>query len=202
MLLLSAQGWGETYFHKVRPMALSDIDRELVQECLTHKETSWDHFVDRFLGLVLHVIHHTAQTRSIKLDTQDEEDLASEVFLAYLADDFAVLRRFHGDSSLATYLAVIARRVVVREMLKWKSLPTLGEDHASHDTVNDELLNRDEVETLLAHLDDNEARVVRMHYLEGKSYEEISTTTGMPSNSIGPFLSRAKAKMRRSSVGS
>ena len=97
-------------------MALSDIDRELLQDCLSHKEASWDHFVDRFLGLVVHVINHTALSRTIKLESQDQEDLASEVFLVFLADDFAVLRRFHGDSSLATYLAVIARRVVVRRI--------------------------------------------------------------------------------------
>ena len=88
-------------------------------------------------------------------------------------------------------------------MLKRKSVVSLHESHdeASHDTPADEVLNRDEVEQLLTHLDEGEARIVRMHYLEGKSYDEISTTTGMPSNSIGPTLSRAKAKMRRSSVG-
>ena len=185
-------------------MALSDIDRELLQDCLSHAKDSWERFVDRFLGLVLHVINHTVASRSIKLEPQDQEDLASEVFLTFLADDFAILRRFHGDSSLATYLTVVARRVVVRELLKWRSLTHLAEEHtaATSDTVHDELLNRDEVEQLLTQLDEQEAKIVRMHYLEGKTYEEISSTIGMPSNSIGPTLSRAKAKMRKSGVSS
>jgi RNA polymerase sigma-70 factor (ECF subfamily) len=184
-------------------VALSELDRQLLQSCLHHEPESWERFVDRFLGLVLHVINHTAQSRSIQLATHDTEDLASEVFLTILADDYALLRRFRGESSLATYLTVVARRVVVRELLKRKTTLSLGETHeeASHDTPADELLNRDEVEQLLAHLEEGEATIVRMHYLEGKSYDEISTTTGMPSNSIGPTLSRAKAKMRKSSVG-
>jgi RNA polymerase sigma-70 factor (ECF subfamily) len=186
-------------------VALSELDRQLLQNCLQHAPESWERFVDRFLGLVVHVINHTAQSRSIQLATHDAEDLASEVFLTILADDYALLRRFRGESSLATYLTVVARRVVVRELLKRKAVVSLHESHEehphSHDTPADDVLNRDEVEQLLTHLDEGEAKIVRMHYLEGKSYDEISTTTGMPSNSIGPTLSRAKAKMRKSSVG-
>jgi RNA polymerase sigma-70 factor (ECF subfamily) len=189
-------------------VALSELDRQLLQNCLQHAPESWERFVDRFLGLVVHVINHTSQSRSIQLATHDAEDLASEVFVAILADDYALLRRFRGESSLATYLTVVARRIVVRELLKRRSVVSLNESHEehSHDTPGDEVLNRDvfnrdEVEKLLTHLDEGEARIVRMHYLEGKSYDEISTTTGMPSNSIGPTLSRAKAKMRKSGVG-
>jgi RNA polymerase sigma-70 factor (ECF subfamily) len=40
-----------------------------------------------------------------------------------------------------------------------------------------------------------------MYHLEGKSYREISSVIGMPENSIGPMLSRARAKMRRTVSG-
>ena len=88
---------------------------------MARKPRSWEDFVDRFIGLVIHVINHTAQSRSIRLTLEDREDLASEVFLAMVNDDFAILRRFRGESSLATYLTVVARRVVVRELLKRKA---------------------------------------------------------------------------------
>jgi RNA polymerase sigma-70 factor (ECF subfamily) len=45
-------------------------------------------------------------------------------------------------------------------------------------------------------LSDNEAAVVRMFHLEGKTYSEISLRMGVPENSIGPMLSRAREKMR------
>ncbi len=44
---------------------------------------------------------------------------------------------------------------------------------------------------------ENEADVIRMYHLEGKTYQEISSSVGMPENSIGPTLSRARAKMRQ-----
>ena len=60
--------------------------------------------------------------------------------------------------------------------------------------------DRDEVARLLEELEGTEALVVRMYHLEGKSYQEISTLVGMPENSIGPTLSRAREKMRRAGV--
>jgi RNA polymerase sigma-70 factor (ECF subfamily) len=57
--------------------------------------------------------------------------------------------------------------------------------------------DRDEVERLMAGLDVAEAQIVRMYHLEGKSYQEISSAVGMPENSVGPTLSRAREKMRR-----
>jgi RNA polymerase sigma-70 factor (ECF subfamily) len=65
---------------------------------------------------------------------------------------------------------------------------------------SDRLGNREEVERLLEDLQDSEARVVRLFHLEGKSYQEISQTVGVPENSIGPILSRARSKMRRAGI--
>ena len=187
-------------------MALSDIDRQLLQRCLARQPHAWEDFVDRFLGLVVHVIHHTSTTRSIAVSQHDLEDLASEVFMAILADDYAALRRFRGQSSLATYLTVISRRVVVKELLKRRIVPNQAEagdvqqveDHAH--PADERLANHEEVHRLLGELDGEEAEIVRLYHLEGKSYHEISQETGVPENTIGSVLSRARAKMRRASV--
>lgn len=184
-------------------MALSDIDRSLLDRCLARAPRAWEDFVDRFMGLVVHVINHSAQCRSIRLSPQDREDLCAEVFLAIVRDDFAALRQFRGQSSLATYLTVIARRVVVRELLRRSAangssggklpLDLVGGDGAK---VEQQVSDREEVERLLGRLDGHEATIVRMFHLEGKTYEEISTATGMAENSVGPALSRARQKMR------
>jgi RNA polymerase sigma-70 factor (ECF subfamily) len=189
-------------------VGLSDIDRKLLERCLDRRPGAWEDFVDRVLGLVVHVIHHAAQSRSVIPAPADVEDLASEVFLAILDDDFAVLRHFRGESSLATYLTVVARRVVVREMLKKRSPATLWNmgqpdpQTADPETPFEERISdRDEVERLLRSLDSSEADVVRLYHLEGKSYREISTQVGMPENSVGPTLSRARDKMRKAGLG-
>lgn len=181
-------------------MALSQIDRRLLQRCLAHAEDAWEDFVDRYLGLVLHVVTHTAQARSVRLRPQDTEDLVSEVFLAIVENDYAVLRRFRGASSLATYLTVVARRVVVRELLKRKRPARLSEAAAKAEAdcrPEERISNREEVQRLLDGLNGPEADVVRLYHLEGKSYQEISSQVGMPENSVGPTLSRARQKLRR-----
>ncbi len=182
-------------------MALSEIDRSLLDRCLTRKPRAWEDFIDRFMGLVVHVINHTAQCRSINLSAADREDLAAEVFLAIVDNDMAVLRHFRGKSSLATYLTVVARRVVVRKLVDGHTSVPLGDMVARAETDDDEpearIGDREEVGRLLGQLQGSEATVVRMYHLEGKTYQEISHTVGMPENSVGPMLSRACAKLRR-----
>ena len=41
-----------------------------------------------------------------------------------------------------------------------------------------------------------EREVVRLHYIEGRTYEEISMELNIPVNTIGPILSRARKKLR------
>lgn len=186
-------------------MSLSDFDRQLLDRCLSRSPRSWEDFVDRFLGLIIHVINHTAQSRSVRLVAEDRDDLAAEVFLAIVKDDLALLRRFRGQSSLATYLTVVSRRIVVHELLKKKTATSLS-DLAEPSTIQDDVANdnseqrfedHDEVERLLDSLQGPEAQAVRMYHLEGKSYREISEEMGILENSIGPTLSRAREKMRR-----
>jgi len=182
-------------------VALSDIDRNLLDRCLANKPRAWEDFVDRFMGLVVHVINHTAQCRSIRLTAADREDLAAEVFLAIVDKDFAVLRHFRRQSSLATYLTVISRRVVVRKLVNGRNAVPLGDMVAqaavAEADLEQRISNQEELDQLLGELRGSEAAVVRLYHLEGKSYQEISRVVGMPENSVGPMLSRARSKLRR-----
>lgn len=187
-------------------MVLSDIDRRLLERCLAREPRSWEDFVDRFLGLILHVVNHTAEVRGHRLSDEDREDLVAEVCVALINNDFDVLRRFRGDSSLATYLTVISRRIVVRQLQQGRNSATLknvrdaARSHPTPPAPEMRISNREELDRLLARLNGAEATVVRMYHLEGKSYREISDVVGMPENSIGPTLSRARSKMRQASA--
>ncbi len=183
-------------------MALAEIDKQLLDRCLSRQPRAWEDFVDRFLGLVIHVVQHTGQSRSLRFTQQDREDFIAEVFLGILDDDFAVLRRFRGNSSLATYLTVIARRIVVKELLSRKVIPgssaaSIEEQADPSQPIEARLSDREEVSRLLSELSEEEASIVKLYHLEGKSYLEISRLVGIPENSIGPTLSRARARLRR-----
>ncbi len=180
-------------------MSLSEIDRRLLDQCLAGAPRAWEDFVDRFLGLVVHVATHTAEARGKTPQTDTVEDLVSEVFSVVIANDFAVLRRFQRNCSLATYLCVIARRVAVRCLMA-DHFPAAGGEQLDTQGREDREINRledvEEVNRLLLRLDPDEARVVRMYHLEGMTYRQISEAVGMNENSIGPVLTRARAKLR------
>jgi RNA polymerase sigma-70 factor (ECF subfamily) len=71
-------------------VALTEIDRKLLKQCLARTPGAWQDFVDRFIGLFVHVVQHTAHARSIKLMQDDVDDLCSEIFVVLLKNDFAV----------------------------------------------------------------------------------------------------------------
>jgi RNA polymerase sigma-70 factor (ECF subfamily) len=186
---------------------LTSQDRELIKRCLGRHPGAWNEFVDSYLGLIYHVINHASHLRSVSLRPEDVEDMAAEVLVQIVADDFAVLRQFRRESSLATYLTVIARRICVQELAKRQSArevqPHIDGRHIPEPEAEDAaravgLETLEEVAQLLKKLPSRERQVVRLHYLEGRTYEEISTKLGIPVNTIGPILSRARKKLRDS----
>jgi RNA polymerase sigma-70 factor (ECF subfamily) len=188
-------------------VALTAVDRTLLQRCLNHEPGAWNDFVDRFLGLIYHTVHHTAYLRSTPLRPEDTEDVAAETLLQVVANDYAVLRQFRGHCSLATYLTVIARRICVHELARRAAAREVQPKGDGRRTAEAEIEeppkpevgqeSLEEVQKLLSRLPSREREVVRLFYLEGRTYEEISTALHIPVNSIGPVLSRARKKLRK-----
>lgn len=187
-------------------LATPEQDRSLLKRCLGQEPGAWKDFVDRYLGLFIHVIQHTAQSRSVSLSSEDLDDLCAEMFLAVLQHDFAVLRRFREQSSLGSYLAVIVRRLAVKEISQRRSAEALG--HVRAQVVLDHipavslapqarLDNADLVERMMVGLSAPEAEIIRRFHLEGMSYRQISEAAGVPENTIGPTLTRAREKLRK-----
>lgn len=186
-------------------MALTSVDRQLVQRCLNHEAGAWNDFVDRYLGLIYHVIHFTAHLRSATLRPEDVEDTAAEILMEIVAHDYAVFRQFEGRSSLSTYLTVIARRICVRLLAeKASALRTMSLGNGQHVAQPEApakaepgIETLEEVQLLLTKLPRRTREVVKLFYLEGRKYEDISTELGIPINTIGPILSRAKQLLRQ-----
>src|SRR5262245_62585800 len=110
-----------------------------------------------------------------------------------VAKDYAVLRQFRGKSSLATYLTVVARRIGVKELARRAAarevqsredgrLQSLESEPEAPARAAGGLETLEEVGRLLKKLPARERQVVRLHYLEGRSYEEIATELNMPVN--------------------
>ena len=198
-------------------MALTAVDRSILQRLLQHDSGAWNDFIDRFLGLIYHTIHYTAHLRSNPLTPELVEDIAQEVLTQLAANDYALLRQFRAKSSLATFLTVIARRISVRELVKRvgttrRPLPSeyrakqpkqaakpeeeaVEEEAPSGARIGFEQLEK--VQKLLRKLPSREREVVRLFYLEGRRYEEISIEMNIPVREIGPILKSARNLLRQ-----
>lgn len=191
------------------PMALTEIDRTLIKRCLTRQPGAWKDFVDRFLGLFIHVVNHTMHAHSVRATQDDIDELCSEIFLEILAHDMRVLQNFRGKSSLATYLTIIARRVTIKRLMHKRRAESFGHTNVHADSLEQadavateiqRIEDREEVVAILEQLSDQEAEIFRLFHLDGKTYHEIAQTTGVPENTIGSILSRTRAKIRNGNL--
>lgn len=66
--------------------------------------------------------------RRARLSDADEEDFVSSAKLALIENDYAILRKYEGRSSLPTYLAVVFQRLLSDERMR-----ALGRWHASRE---------------------------------------------------------------------
>lgn len=202
-------------------MALTGVDRAILQRCLHHESGSWNDFVDRFIGLIYHTIHYTAHLRSNVLKAEAVEDLAQEILSEIAKNDYALLRAFRGKSSLATYLTVLSRRIAVRELARHsgpprKALPAeftakaprtkstpvmeVPEEPDEHERISMPpagMEGLDQLQKLIRKLPAREREVARLFYFEGRSYEDISMQLDLPVRVIGPILKRARQLLRK-----
>ncbi len=185
-------------------MPLREIDRQLIDRCLRKDPGAWNDFVDRYMGLIYHVIHHVSHARSIVLSTPDLEDIAAEIFLEIVDDEYGVLRRFKGGSSLPTYLTVVARRICVKEVIKRQREAELGHSSAHRAVTGEEgsteaeaIASAEEVERMLEQLPEREAQVVKLYHLKYLNYRQIGKQLGIAENSVGPILAKARQILRR-----
>jgi RNA polymerase sigma factor (sigma-70 family) len=74
------------------------------------------------LEFIRRVVRHVAGRRM--LSPEDRDDFEAEVHLKLIGDDYAVLRRFEGRSSITTYLVTVIQRVFldfqIRRWGKWR----------------------------------------------------------------------------------
>ncbi len=187
-------------------MPLSEIDRKLIDRCLGREPGAWNDFVDRYVGLIYHVIQHVAQARSRVVSQADMEDIAAEILLRIVDDDYEILRRYKGVSSLPTYLTVIARRTCVKEMVKRQREAELSHASAHRENVSDAsgdveaIATADEVDRILEELPEREAEVVRLYHLQFMNYREIGKRLGIPEASVGPILFKARKRLRNTAA--
>jgi RNA polymerase sigma-70 factor (ECF subfamily) len=102
-------------------VSFNKLDEEILLCCLENQPHGWEYFVDRFMGLVMHVIDYSATIRGLEIESRERDRLCENVFATFYHDSFRLLREFDGRGTLTTYLTILVRRIVVRILLNRES---------------------------------------------------------------------------------
>jgi RNA polymerase sigma-70 factor (ECF subfamily) len=125
----------------------------------------------------------------------DAEDLAQEAFVRL----WRALPLYDGRASFSTWLYVIARNACLNEVRRRGSHPTaqLAEDAepAGVAPAAAPIERRLDCETLVESLPEPQRRIVRLFYLEDRSYEQVATMLEMPINTVRSHLHRARKRL-------
>jgi RNA polymerase sigma-70 factor (ECF subfamily) len=200
------------------PSAPAAQDRRLLEACAAGEPAARAEFANRFGGLFRHIVDRSvdrsASAGGSARSGEERAALAIALVEACLRDDAAVLRGFAGRATPETYLTVAAHRLA-RRMLQPSLSPAASPSQTAGPTpakitpaktapaastptgtaTTHLSPDRERLERQLTLLEPDEARLVRLHRIQGRSYGEISQLTGLPLTAIGPALARARARM-------
>ena len=102
-------------------MGRNDDDLELVHRCIAREPGAWRDFVDRFAATARIVAR-----RYLKLHGrahEDVDDTVQDVFVAITRRDFRLLKNYDPRYTFKTYLGVITRTEVYRQLRKKRPIP-------------------------------------------------------------------------------
>ena len=147
--------------------------------------------------------HHKLLYRVAYLLTgnvQDAEDLLQDMYLKLWQkrDDLS------DEAMKEAYLVTMMRRLFI-DQRRLKRIDT-SEDIEAHTSPPDErsldhqIDARDEiqqVEGLIRQLSERDAKIIQMHLMEDRTYEEIERDTGLSQGNIRIIVMRAKQKLKQ-----
>jgi RNA polymerase sigma-70 factor (ECF subfamily) len=125
----------------------------------------------------------------------DAEDLAQEAFVRL----WRALPLYDGRAAFSTWLYVIARNACLNEVRRRGLRPTtpLAEDAepVAGTSWAPPIDRRLDCETLVEALPEPQRLIVRLFYLEERSYEQVAAMLDMPINTVRSHLHRARKRL-------
>jgi RNA polymerase sigma-70 factor, ECF subfamily len=123
----------------------------------------------------------------------DAEDLAQEAFVRL----WRALPTYDGRASFSTWLYVIARNACLSELRRRSARPTSALEDAAEPAAQSGASAdaRLDCEALVDTLPEPQRQVVRLFYLEDRSYEQVAAMLDMPINTVRSHLHRARKRL-------
>ena len=146
---------------------------------------------EKNIGIILKI------SRAYSTTTHDREDLINDIALEL----WKAFPNFRGDSKISTWIYRIALNVSMNYSRKKKS-NFLSFSETNQFEVSDWLSNEEDnaqTELLYECIDELKEfnKAIILLYLDGNSYEDISTITGISKTNVGTRISRIKEQIKK-----
>jgi RNA polymerase sigma-70 factor, ECF subfamily len=178
-----------------------DLDKQLVERCLTGDEGAWEDLVKTHTRRVYAICYRFTGKDS------EAQDLTQEVFLRL----FRTLKSFRsGEGSFTVWLARMTRNLLIDHYRRTRQeritdsieeqLPMIEERSLSSTRADGLLAGREASELLqyaLQRLSPDLRETVILRDLEEMEYKEIAETLGVPEGTVKSRLNRGRAELAR-----
>ena len=170
-------------------------DEQPIRELLTARRfhEAFEGIVETFRDKVFH----------LSLSFMHNESMASDCAQDTLLRVWKALPTYRGEASLSTWIYTITRNVCFTQLARAKRGVMLSLDDPDFGELAESMCMPEPVaagsgmdaEVLLACLPDKYQRVLRLFYLEQKSYDETAAMLGIPVGTVKSYLFRARKEL-------
>ncbi len=167
-------------------------DRTLADACRRGDRAAWDEFVSRYGKFITFAVRRQLREANESL----VNDVVQNVFMELLKDDRKAWHRYDPKYRLTTWLGLVVLTQVDHATRGRKLAPIDDrtaelEAEVAPDTEAKELVQR-----AMPVLAERERLMIALFYIDGLGVKEIEAVTGVPANTVGSHLMRAREKLK------
>jgi RNA polymerase sigma-70 factor (ECF subfamily) len=191
----------------MKAMPDQDEDLALLQRCLNGEGPAWEEFLSRYRSLIERAVRFTYLRSIYRIPHADVENVVQDLIARLLEGGGRRLRSFEGRCSLGAWLKSLAVRYTLNSIRDEKRrgrygggevedlalLPSAGEGPLSAPEEREEVRRLDAVLDSLGPL---QRTALKMFYYDGLSYRQISLALGIPVQTLGSLITRARDRIR------
>jgi RNA polymerase sigma-70 factor (ECF subfamily) len=182
-------------------------ERELLQRCLDGNSSAWEEFLERYRPLLERSVRFTFLRCVYRIPHADVENVVQDLLARLYEKNCRRLRTYQGRCPLAAWLKSLAVRITLNairdEKLRGRfgggDFEDLGLQAAPDAAEQSAPEEREEIRRLDAVLDSLgplQKTVIKMFYYDGLSYRQISASLGIPVQTLGSIITRARARLK------
>ncbi len=178
----------------------------LLRRCINGDEGAWHTFCRSYAPALLGRLAGFLRGRGRPSPQGDEaEEILARLFSSFVENDFALLRGFRGESSLAGWLSVVALRraqnYLRSEAREHARRPRAVPPRAPSEGSPLDRLEREEAIRVLREasegLPPRDRLLLHLHFIESLTYGEVAARLRVSPNSVGPLVARATDRLRK-----